>query len=285
MRGFQAPRSALYLPASNARAVEKARGLAADLVILDLEDAVKPELKAEARAAATMAAATFGKHVAIRINAADTEWHEADVLAVAASLVDAIVVPKVELPDALAALAARINKPLIPMIESPLGVYNARQIAATQGVAGVFVGNNDLAIALKVPLARAGLITALQLTVLAARAAGVWVLDGVYNALDDAAGFAAECAHGRLMGFDGKTLIHPNQIAPCNAAFSPSDAELDDARALIEAAAEGAQRFRGRMVEAMHVEAARAMLARGADYSVLMMAEKSIPPEPASTNA
>jgi len=134
VRGFPSPRSALYLPASNARAVEKARGLAADLVVLDLEDAVKPELKAEARAAAIAAAANFGKPVAIRINAVNTEWHEADVSAVAASRADVIVVPKAESPDALLALAVRINKPLIPMIESSLGVYNARQIAAARGV-------------------------------------------------------------------------------------------------------------------------------------------------------
>ncbi len=258
------PRSALYLPASNARAIEKARGLNADLTILDLEDAVKPDDKAAAREAAVAALPHFDKPVAIRINAADTMWHQSDVAAVATSAAKMVVVPKVENAVALAALASRINKPLVPMIETPLGIYEARDIAAVPGVAGLFVGNNDLAIALNVPHAREGLQMAMQMTVLAARAAGVWVLDGVYNRLDDPEGFATECANGRRLGFDGKTLIHPNQIAPCNRAYSPSEAELDDARALVAAAEEGAQRFRDRMVETMHVEAARQLLARAA---------------------
>ncbi len=256
------PRSALYVPASNARAIEKAHGLNADLTIFDLEDAVSSTQKDAARAAAIGAAVDFGdKGVAIRINAVGTTWHDDDVAAVARAAIDYVVVPKVEDSKALAIMYDHIKKPLLPMIETPHGVYAARDIAETSGVAGVIMGNNDLAIALKTP-ARAGLITALHLTILAARAAGIWVLDGVYNALDDPEGFAAECAHGRMMGFDGKTLIHPNQLAACHVTFSPTDAEIVEANALVAAAADGAVRFRDRMVETMHVEAARKLLDR-----------------------
>jgi len=256
------PRSALFLPASNPRAIEKARTLDADLTILDLEDAVSPAAKNGARAAALSAVARFGERpVAIRINGAGSEWHEADVGAVAASGAACVVVPKVEDAGALVALGAQLGKPLVAMIESPLGVFEARRIAACAGVIGLFIGTNDLTAALRVP-DRAGLTTALQMVVLAARAAGCWVLDGVYNQLDDPHGFSAECASGRALGFDGKTLIHPNQLPPCHAAFSPSAAELEDARALIAAAGEGASRFRDRMVEAMHVASAQALLAR-----------------------
>ncbi|HET8612839.1 MAG TPA: CoA ester lyase [Sphingomonas sp.] len=259
-----APRSALYLPASNPRAIAKARTLDADLVILDLEDAVAEADKQAARAAAVEAVNEgFGGPVAIRVNA-DPRWHEADVAAVRGSTADIAVLPKVEDADAAARAARSLGKPLYAMIETPAGVLAAAAIARAEGVAGLIAGTNDLAYELRLPASagRGGLSLALQTVVLAARAAGIVALDGVWNRLDDPAGLEAECAEGRALGFDGKTLIHPNQIVVANAAFAPSEAEIEDARALVEAATAGAQRFRGRMVEDMHVAAARAILAR-----------------------
>ncbi len=260
-----APRSALFLPASNPRAIEKARTLDGDMLILDLEDAVPDDRKDEARAAAVAAVAEgFGERlVAIRLNGSGTAWHEADVAALAGSAVALVVIPKVERAVQAAGIAAMLGKPLYAMIETPSGVLAAPTIAAADGVAGLIAGTNDLAHALHLPSgSRMGLTLALQSIVLAARAAGIVALDGVWNRLDDAEGLAAECMEGRALGFDGKTLIHPNQIAVANRAFAPSDAEVDDARALVEAAVSGAARFRGRMVEAMHVATARAILAR-----------------------
>lgn len=261
-----APRSALYLPASNARAVEKARTLHADLIMLDLEDAVKPEAKAEARAAAFAAvnAGFAGRLCAIRINGPETRWHEDDMAAVAASSADLFVVPKVEDAEAAAAMAAQIGKPMLAMIETPKGVLNAAGIAAASGVRGLISGTNDLANELHLPDAgdRRGMALSLQMIVLAARAAGIWALDGVFNDLANPDGLAAQCAEGRTMGFDGKTLIHPNQIDIANTAFFPSEAELEDARALVAAASGGAERFRDRMIETMHVEMARRLMAR-----------------------
>jgi (3S)-malyl-CoA thioesterase len=260
------PRSALYLPASNARAIEKARGLAADMVMLDLEDAVKPELKSQARAAAVAAMDVgFGDRLtAIRVNMIGTEWHDADVAAVAASKAMFAVLPKVESTEAAATVALRLRKPLLTMIETPKGLLNAVSIAETPGVIGLIGGMNDLANDLRLPpgRGRTGLTLALQSIVLAARAAGVWALDGVYNDLADADGLEAECDEGRRFGFDGKTLIHPNQIEITNRVWSPSAVEIEDARALVEAASGGAERFRDRMIETMHVEMARRLLAR-----------------------
>lgn len=259
-----APRSALFLPASRPRAIAKARTLAADLVILDLEDAVADADKSAARAAAVAAVQErFGEAVAaVRVNGADTAWHDEDAAALAGSAVGLVIVPKVERPDEAAAIARATGKPVYAMIETPAGVLAASAIAAVEGVTGLIAGTNDLAHALRVPAGRAGLAHALQAIVLAARAGGCVALDGVWNALDDPAGLAAECAEGRRFGFDGKTLIHPDQIAAANAAFGPSAAEIEDAEALIAAATEGAARFRGRMVEAMHVAGAHAVLAR-----------------------
>lgn len=259
------PRTALFLPASNARAIEKARGLGAEMIVLDLEDSVREDDKLRARDAAVAAAAEgFGDRlVAIRVNGADHEGHDADVAAVAGSAADFLVVPKVETPD-LAARIAAAGKPVLAMIETPAGVLAAHAIAAVPGIAGLIAGVNDLRATLGVPAdsGRAGIGHALQAIVLAARAAGGWVLDGVYNALEDEAGLADDCAAGRLLGFDGKTLIHPGQIAVAARTFGPSEAEIAEAQALVAAATGGAERFAGRMIEAMHVDQARALLAR-----------------------
>lgn len=266
MRRMIAPRSALYLPASNARALAKARTLEADMLILDLEDAVPAADKDGARQAAVAAVAEgFGQRFAtIRINASDSAHHAADFRAVAASAVAAVVVPKVESPTEIAEMAQALSKPVFAMIETPAGLLSAAAIASAPGVIGLIAGTNDIAHELRLPpgAGRASLSLALQMIVLGARAAGVFVLDGVWNKLDDAAGLEAECLDGRDLGFDGKTLIHPNQIATANHAFSPSAAEIEDARALVDAASGGAVRFRDRMVEDMHVATARAILAR-----------------------
>lgn len=261
-----APRSALYMPASNARAIEKARGLPADMIILDLEDAVKPGMKDEARQAAVDAMAEgFGDRLtAIRINGIETPWHRADLAAARQAKCDYVVLPKAEDAAAVAAVADCVFKPLLVMIETPKGVLNAPDIAAVEDVAGLLVGANDLAHALRLPpkAGRAALTMALQSILLAARAADVWALDSVFNDLNAPEALAAECEDGRLLGFDGKTLIHPNQIAAANQAFSPSADEIEEARALVAAASGGAERFRDRMVEAMHVDMARQILHR-----------------------
>lgn len=260
------PRSALYLPASNARAIAKARTLDCDMVILDLEDAVSPENKALARDQAVAAMAEgFGERLtAIRLNGAGSDWHAADIAAVRGSAARYFVLPKVENARDFAAVADAVGKPGLAMIESPCAILDVASIAAAPGLAGLIIGTNDLAADLRLPLhySRAALSMSLQLLVLAARAHRLWALDGVFNALDDAAGLAAECLDGRGLGYDGKTLIHPNQIAAANQAFAPSAAEIDEARALIAAAQGGAQRFRDRMIETLHVKAAKRLLAR-----------------------
>lgn len=257
-------RSALFLPASNPRAIVKARTLPCDLVILDLEDAVAGANKGAAREAAIAAAdGDWGDRLlAVRLNGPGP-WHEADLAALAkAKKLDLVVLPKVETPEYAEATSHRLVKPLLAMIETPAGVYAAREIAGAQGVVGLLAGSNDLAAALRLPGGREGMTLALQSIVLAARAAGVAVLDGVYNRLDDPEGLAADCEAGRRLGFDGKGLIHPNQIEVANRAFGPSEAELEEARALVDAATDGAERFRGRMIESMHVDIARRTLKR-----------------------
>lgn len=260
------PRSALFLPASNPRAIEKARTLDADLVILDLEDAVKHEDKGAAREAAIAAVGQgFGNGLtAIRVNSIETEYFSADANTVRHSAADFIVVPKVESAAELAQRADFLGKPLLAMIETPAGVIAAPPIATLNSVAGLIAGVNDLGAALYLPAGagRGGLTMALQAVVLAARAGHAWAIDGVYNALDDAAGLEAECAEGRAWGFDGKSLIHPNQIAAANAGFGPSEAEIEDARALIAAFTGGVERFRGRMIEKMHLDQAHLVLQR-----------------------
>ncbi|MBJ7502358.1 MAG: CoA ester lyase [Sphingopyxis sp.] len=259
------PRSLLYVPGSNARALEKAAGLAADMLIIDLEDAVPAGRKAEAREAmrAAVTAGYPGKRVAVRINGTGSEYQAADINALAGLPLDAVVLPKV---DAIAdlELARGLGLPVLAMIETPVAIYAAREIAADPAVRGLIAGLNDLAHELKLPdgMDRGAMGHAIQAIILAARAGGVWGFDGVYNAIDDAAGFAAEAGEARRLGFDGKTLIHPSQVDPCNAAFAPSEREVAAAEALVAAATGGAQRHAGRMIEDMHVAAARALLER-----------------------
>jgi (3S)-malyl-CoA thioesterase len=264
--GLPRIRSALYLPASNARAIAKARTLAADMLILDLEDAVKPEDKAVAReAAVTVVAEGFGdRPVAIRVNGIGTLWHEDDIAAVRRSAATLAVLPKAESGIAVAEFASMAGKPVLAMVETPKGILAAADIAQTDGVVGLIAGTNDIAAELRLPAdaGREGLALALQTIVLAARAGGGIALDGVYNRLDDADGLWVEARAGRALGFDGKTLIHPAQIEPANRAFAPDPTEIEDARALVQAATGGAERFRGRMIEAMHVAAARRLLSQ-----------------------
>lgn len=259
-------RSLLFLPASNPRALEKARTLGCDMVILDLEDAVPDDRKVEARGAAVAAAAQgFDERlVAIRINVEHTPWHGAEMIAVKGSAADYVVLPKVESARQVKDVASVCGKPVIAMIESPAGILAAPAIAADAHAAGLFMGTNDLRSALRIPpsAGRQGVSLALQAVVLAARASGKAVFDGVYNRLDDPEGFEAECVEGHALGFDGKTLIHPNQIAAANRIFGPDPQAIADARRLIEAATGGAERFEGRMIEAMHVEEARALVQR-----------------------
>ena len=259
-------RSLLFLPASNARAIEKARNLPCDMVILDLEDAVPEPLKADARHAAVAAIDDgFGsKLVAIRLNMAGTRWHQEDVAAFSGTAADLLVLPKVESAAQAERVYRECGRPVIAMIESVKGLMEANAIAAAAGTAALFVGTNDLRTDLRIPegAGRAGLATALQMIVMAARLSDKAVFDGVYNRLDDPDGFMSECKEGHEYGFDGKTLIHPNQVAAANTIFGPSLPALEDAYRLIAAASGGAERFEGRMIEAMHVSAARALIAR-----------------------
>ena len=246
----------LFLPASNPRAIAKARESAADLVVLDLEDAVKESDKQAARAAAVEAvSAVWPMPVAIRVNGMGTAWHDADFDAALGSACDLVIVPMVDQPLAMP------GKPVAAMIETAAGVLTAPTIA--RSVCALIVGTNDLSNSLRLPaIDRSALGMALQSAVLAARAARIAVFDGVYNRLDDPHGLAAECAHGRALGFDGKSLIHPDQIGPCRAAFAPTPGEIAHAQRLIAAATGGAERFEGAMIEEMHVETARRLLAR-----------------------
>lgn len=273
-------RSALYLPASNAKAIAKARTLPADVVILDLEDAVAPEAKADARAAAVAAVREggFGKReVAIRVNGSDTPWGKDDLSAVAQSGADAILVPKVYGPEDIdayhAALAgAPAATQLWAMIETCASVSRLDAIAsrARSTRLSLFVmGTNDLAKEMRARLTpeRTPFLPILSLTVAAARAHGVALLDGVCNEFRDLGTFRAEAEQGLLFGFDGKTVIHPDQIEPCNAVFSPGEEELRwskaviDAFALPENAGRGAIKVEGKMTELLHLEQARRLVA------------------------
>ena len=257
-------RSLLFVPASNPRAVAKARGLDADMVILDLEDAVAEEDKASARIAAVAAAAEgFGERpVAIRVNAASTPHYGEDVVAVRRAAVDYIVLAKAESAKQVADAAWLMGKPVLAMIETPRGVIDAAAIAPA--ARALIAGTNDLGAALGLPPegGRRGLTYALQRIVLAARAGGAVAFDGVYNKLEADEGLRAECEEGRLFGFDGKSVIHPVQIETVNRAFGPTEEELEAARRLVAAATGGAERHDGRMIEALHVEQARAVIAK-----------------------
>ncbi|HTH28061.1 MAG TPA: CoA ester lyase [Sphingobium sp.] len=273
-------RSALYLPASNAKAIAKARTLPADIVILDLEDAVAPEAKAEARAAAVAAVREggFGKReFAIRVNGSDTPWGMDDLAAASESGADAILVPKVYGPEDIeayhAALAgAPASMQLWAMIETCACVGRLDAIAAlarSTRLSLFVMGTNDLAKEMRARLTpeRTPFLPILSLTVAAARAHGVALLDGVCNEFRDLDLFRAEAEQGLLFGFDGKTVIHPDQIAPCNAVFSPSEAELRWSQAVIDAfampenAGKGAIKVDGRMAELLHLEQARRLVA------------------------
>lgn len=278
-------RSVLFMPGSNPRALEKARTLPADGLIFDLEDAVAPEAKEAARAGVAAALAGGGyapRERVLRVNALDTSWGRADLAAAATMPLDAVLLPKVESADRVretlglldaAAETAAGAAPALPvwcMIETPLGVLAAADIAAASPrVAALVLGTTDLTADLRACERpdRLPLMTAIGLVLLAARAHGKAVLDGVHLALDDAEGFAAACRQGRDLGFDGKTLIHPSQIAPANAAFAPSEDEVARARRIIAAYAEGtaagkgAIRVDGRLVEALHVAEAQRILA------------------------
>ncbi|HYI42689.1 MAG TPA: CoA ester lyase [Sphingomicrobium sp.] len=256
-------RSVLFLPASNPRAIEKARASAADMVVLDLEDAVKPDDKATARSAALEAAAgEWPMPVAIRVNAIGSEWNSLDVEAVSRSTAALAVVPRAASPLTFREVRDAIRKPTLAMIETAAGVLAAAEIASE--AAALIAGTNDLSADLRLPpkAGRPPLQTALQMTVLAARAAGVPVFDGVFNDLEDLNGFTAQCCEGRALGFDGKSLIHPSQIEPCNRAFLPTPEEVERARRLVEAYGGGAERFEGQMIERMHVASAQRVIER-----------------------
>lgn len=257
-------RSLLFLPASSPRAIDKARALAADMIFLDLEDAVRPEDKPAARRAAVEAVREGfgGRPAAIRVNRVGEIWHDEDVAAVAASRADFLILPKVQTAADVERVCRASRKPVLAMIETAKGVLAAGAIA--EATAGLIAGTNDLAADLGLPAAggRRGLVHGLQAIVLAARAAGVAAFDGVYNRLDDEAGLSEECREGRAFGFDGKTIIHPSQIETANRIFGPSGEEVDAAKRLVAAATGGAERFEGRMIEAMHVAQAKALLAK-----------------------
>jgi len=277
---FRPRRSVLYMPGSNARAIEKARSLPVDGVILDLEDAVAPDAKAQARqqVADAVKAGGFGaREVFIRVNGIDTPWHADDLNAAAHAAPDGILVPKVGTVEALERVGQRLldmktslKTRIWAMIETPEAIFNINALAAEAHdsetrLAGFVMGTNDLAKETRARLlpGRAPMASWLALCVLAAHGHGIDILDGVYNDLSDPKGFEAECAQARDMGFDGKTLIHPNQIGPCNAAFSPSADEVAQARKTIAAfdlpenKDKGVVQIDGRMVERMHAEMAR----------------------------
>lgn len=234
------------------------------MVILDCEDAVKPEDKEGARAAAVQGAAGgFGQRLcAIRVNPVGSAWHQADIAAVGESAVDFVVLPKAAAPQEVEAAAKASGKPVLAMVETAAGVLAAPQVARAS--VGLIAGTNDLAADLGLPLdsGRSGLVHALQTILVAARAVGAAAFDGVYNRLEDIEGLAEQCRQGRAFGFDGKSLIHPAQIETANRVFSPTEVELAAAERLIAAATGGAERFEGRMIEAMHVAQATALIAK-----------------------
>jgi citrate lyase subunit beta / citryl-CoA lyase len=277
-------RSVLYMPGSNARAIEKARTLPVDCIVLDLEDSIAPEAKEAARAQVKVAltAGGFGsREVVVRINGLDTEWWLEDLNVVAPGKPDAILVPKVSSPDHLEHVADRLvdmsadhRIRVWAMMESPLAILHVREIAAVAKdvetrLTAFVMGTNDLAKDTRARLVpgRAAMLPWLMTCLAAARANGIDIIDGVYNNIGDAAGFAQECQQGRDLGFDGKTLIHPSQIDACNAAFGPSAEEVTQARKVIAAfelpenKGKGVIALDGRMVERLHADMARRTVA------------------------
>ncbi|HXZ21616.1 MAG TPA: CoA ester lyase [Pseudolabrys sp.] len=277
-------RSVLYMPGSNARALEKAKALPADGVILDLEDSVAPEAKEAARQQVANAVKTGGfgaREVFIRVNGVDTPWHADDLSAAAHAAPDAILVPKVSGADTLELIGRRLldmgtdHKTRVwAMIETPLAIFNILAIAGAARdsetrLSGFVMGTNDLAKDTRARLVpgRAPMLPWLSMCIAAARIHGIDILDGVYNDIDNTDGFARECAQSVELGFDGKTLIHPNQIEPCNKAFSPTSAEVEQARKTIAAfdlpenKGKGVVSIDGRMVERLHADMARRTVA------------------------
>jgi citrate lyase subunit beta/citryl-CoA lyase len=277
-------RSVLYMPGSNARAIEKAKTLPADGIVLDLEDSVAPDAKESARdqVVAAVKAGGFGKReVFVRVNGVDTPWHADDLAAAAHAAPDAILVPKISTHEMLELIGRRLldmgtsHKTRVwAMIETPLAIFNILSIAAAARdsetrLSGFIMGTNDLAKDTRARLVpgRAPMLPWLSQCVLAARHYGIDILDGVYNDIGNAQGFAEECRQGVEFGFDGKTLIHPSQIEPCNAAFSPSPDEVAWARKMIAAfdlpenKAKGVVSIDGRMVERLHADMARRTVA------------------------
>ncbi|GFO67051.1 CoA ester lyase [Geomonas limicola] len=281
-------RSVLYLPGSNPRALEKARTLPADTLILDLEDAVSPVSKDAARAQVVEALALGGfgqREVLVRVNSPSTSWGAADIAAVAQARPDGIVIPKVESAEEVHSVTAALDQagapaelPIWVTAETPRGILRIEDIAgASHRLAGIIMGTSDLAKDLRVRHTpdRSGFLTALSLCVIAARAHGLEVLDGVHLDLADDAGFEAACNQGRDLGFDGKTLIHPKQIEVANRVFGPSEAEIQEARTIIEAweaarqEGKGITVVNGRLVENLHVEIAHRTLTLAAAIEAL----------------
>jgi citrate lyase subunit beta/citryl-CoA lyase len=277
MSDFRPRRSVLYMPSSNAKALEKAKGLPVDGIIFDLEDAVAPDAKVSAResAFAAVRSGEYGRReLTIRVNGIGTQWHDDDIAAASQAGPDAIVVPKVNSAEEVRGLVASMERAGAPertklwaMIETPVAILDALAIArASDRLAAFVIGTNDLVKELyaeHVP-GRAPILPSLHTALLAGRAAGIAVIDGVYNDVKDTDGFLAECRQGREMGFDGKTLIHPGQVEGANTAFAPSEEAVEDARGLIQAwedgAGSGVVTHNGRMVENLHVESARRTL-------------------------
>ncbi len=269
-------RSVLYMPGAHVRALEKARSLPADALILDLEDAVAPDAKAQARenVLKALAAGGYGKReLLLRINGLETPWGHADAQAAARSGADAVLIPKVESGAQVRQVETILDQAGAPedmtiwcMMETPLGILHAEEIAKSSGrLAGFVMGTSDLTkdlhathTALRLPM-----LPSLALSLLAARAYGLSIVDGVYLDLEDEAGFAAACAQGRELGFDGKTLIHPKQVAKANEVFAPSEADVALARKIIAAHAEAAAQGKGvvvvdgKLIENLHVVAAQ----------------------------
>ncbi len=279
MSTYRPRRSVLYMPAANERALEKAKDIQADALIFDLEDAVAPDSKEVAREQACAAAASseYGnRELTIRCNGLDTPWGKDDVLAAAAAGPAAVVIPKVDGSSYLDEISELLNQGGAPsstqiwaMVETPIGILHVEEIARHERMSVMVLGTNDMAKELRASITadRQALLPYLAMCLLSARAAGVAILDGVYNDIKDESGFKDVCVQGAEMGFDGKTLIHPNQVAPTNEIFSPSLDELDFYRRIIEEfeAAEkegrGVLTVDGKMIENLHVDEARRALA------------------------
>ena len=280
-------RSALYIPGSKERALEKARGLSVDAIIFDLEDAVAPNEKAQARGLLKTALKQGGyapRYRIVRINDLESEWGKSDAQAITKMDCDAVLLPKVNGPkdiDELAKITGDL--PIWAMMETPLGVLYAREIAAHPKIEGFVLGTNDLAKDLnsRNGIGREPMLFSLQACLLAAKAHNVIAIDGVYNAFKDDSGLSAECEQGRDLGFDGKSLIHPAQIKITNSAFAPSSAEIDLAQRqikafeLAEAEGKGVAVVDGRIVENLHIVTARATLAKAQSIAILESHEQS----------